>query len=197
MNTKNLNTVIVKKNFGGSEVAFEPFVIENNVMVNATQMAKAFGKEVYDFLKIDGTKKFVEAFCQTEDIRFGDEYSPNGKVVKIQKGDPSVSGTWMNRILALKFAAWLDPYFEIWVYKTIEEIMFGYSRENDESIRRTIVMQFEVSQIEKKKERSGEDFDRYMFLKDQLTIERTVRSQQTKQRFRDLYKFLVPTLKNN
>lgn len=189
--------MIVKKNFGGADVSFEPFVVENNVMVNATQMAKAFGKDVYDFLKINSTQKFIEAYCQTEDIRFGEEFSPTGKVVKIQKGDPSVSGTWMNRILAIKFAAWLDPYFEIWVYKTIEEIMFGFSRENDESIRRTVIMQFEMQQIEKKADKTGEDFDRYMKLRDGLIVERTIRSQSTKQRFREIYRFFKDTLRNN
>lgn len=31
----------------------------------------------------------------------------------------------MHRILALKFAAWLDPAFEIWVYQRIDQIVFG------------------------------------------------------------------------
>ena len=31
----------------------------------------------------------------------------------------------MHRILALKFAAWLDPDFELWVYNTIDNILFG------------------------------------------------------------------------
>lgn len=188
---------IVKKSFGGTDVSFEPFVVENNVMVNATQMAKAFGKNVTDFLKIDSTQKFIEAFCSTENIQLGGEFLPTGKVVKIQKGDPSVRGTWMHRILALKFAAWLDPFFEIWVYKTIEEILFGYSRENDESIRRTVLVQFEMKQIEKNPERTGEDFDRYMKLQNQLVAERTIRASTTKQRFRDFYKFFISSIKSN
>ena len=192
MNTKNLNTVIVKKSFGGSEIEFEPFVSNGNVMVNATEMAKIFGKLPKDFLRNDDVQSFINECLKKENSPFLGIQTLDDLVVSRQK-----SGTWMHRVLALKFAAWLNPAFELWVYQTIEEIMFGHSRENDESIRRTIVMQFEVSQIEKKKERSGEDFDRYMFLKDQLTIERTVRSQQTKQRFRDLYKFLAPSLKNN
>ena len=31
----------------------------------------------------------------------------------------------MERSVALKFAAWLSPKFEVWVYKTIDEILFG------------------------------------------------------------------------
>jgi len=28
------------------------------------------------------------------------------------------SGTWMHRVLALNFAAWLEPAFDLWVYAT-------------------------------------------------------------------------------
>jgi len=32
-------------------------------------------------------------------------------------------GTWMNETLALKFAAWLNPKFELWVYGKIKELL--------------------------------------------------------------------------
>jgi len=32
-------------------------------------------------------------------------------------------GTWMNQKLALKFAGWLSPEFELWVYDRIEELL--------------------------------------------------------------------------
>ncbi len=35
----------------------------------------------------------------------------------------------MHRILALKFAAWLDPEFEVWIYVTIDKILLGHYRE--------------------------------------------------------------------
>lgn len=189
--------MIVKKSFGGAEVAFEPSLINGNVMVNATQMAKAFGKDAYDFLKISSTQKFIEAFCQTEDLRFGDEFLPGGKVVKIQKGDKSVSGTWMHRILALKFAAWLDPFFEVWVYKTIDEILYSFSREQDASIRRTLVIQEELKQLEKKGDKSGEDFERFIKLNGLKSNEQIARANATKCRFREMYRDLKPTFQNN
>jgi hypothetical protein len=37
--------MIVKRSFGGAEVAFEPSLVNRNVMVNATNMAKAFPKK--------------------------------------------------------------------------------------------------------------------------------------------------------
>ncbi|MEM1121660.1 MAG: KilA-N domain-containing protein, partial [Bacteroidota bacterium] len=32
-------------------------------------------------------------------------------------------GTWMDEKLALKFAAWLSPNFELWVYDRIQELL--------------------------------------------------------------------------
>lgn len=34
-------------------------------------------------------------------------------------------GIYFNKRLALKFAAWLSPEFEYWIYSTIDEIVFG------------------------------------------------------------------------
>jgi len=188
---------MIKRNFGGSEVAFEPIITDNNVMVNATQMANHFNKRTNDFLKIDSTQKFIEAFCHSEDIRFGNEFSPDGKVVKIVKGDPSVSGTWMNRILAIKFAAWLNPTFEVWIYKTIDEIINGYSRSQDESIQRTIILKAQLREMELKPDKSGDDFENYIQLKQHLIHEQTVRANNTRRRFREIYRFLTNSFNNN
>lgn len=184
--------MIVKKAFGGSEIEFEPLVGTNNMMVNATEMAKVFGKLPKDFLRNDDVQAFINECLKKENSPFLGINTVDDLVVSKQK-----SGTWMHRILALKFAAWLNPAFELWVYRTIEEIMFGYARENDESIRRTVVMQYEMQQIEKKADKSGEDFDRYMRLRDGLMAERTLRSQTTKQRFREIYRFFKDTLRAN
>jgi hypothetical protein len=39
----------------------------------------------------------------------------------------------MHRILALKFAAWLDPAFELWVFSTIDQIILGHYKEMKEA----------------------------------------------------------------
>jgi hypothetical protein len=41
----------------------------------------------------------------------------------IQGGEPDIQGTWMDEKLALKFAAWLSPAFELWVYDKIQELL--------------------------------------------------------------------------
>ena len=44
--------------FGESVVNFE--IDDKKVMVNATEMAKVFNAEVWNFLRLDGTKNFIE-----------------------------------------------------------------------------------------------------------------------------------------
>ena len=41
---------------------------DDNVMINATEMAKLFNKEVRSFLRLDGTKQFVKALLEKKNI---------------------------------------------------------------------------------------------------------------------------------
>lgn len=86
--------------------------LDKNVMVNATEMAKLFGKETRVFLKTDHAKAFIEVAKR----------APNGAQIIEDRGR---NGIFFNKRLALKFAAWLSPEFEYWVYSTIDEIVFG------------------------------------------------------------------------
>jgi hypothetical protein len=109
-------------------IDFEP-TANDNVMVNATQMAKIFGKDVYDFLKNDNSKNFIAECLKTDNSRFLNVEIMDDLIISKQK-----SGTWMHRILALKFAAWLDPAFELWVYVTIDRIINHYFREQRDAM---------------------------------------------------------------
>lgn len=108
--------------FNGSQIEFD---LTGNVMVNATEMAKIFGTEPKDFLRIESTKSYIKAWLSSANL-------PNSEVRKetdlFRKNHRT--GTWMHRAFAIKFAAWLDPNFEVWVYDTIDKIMFGTLRED-------------------------------------------------------------------
>jgi hypothetical protein len=95
---------------------------DDNVMVNATEMANVFGKRVDVFLKTDHAKIFIERLLSTPN---GVDKNKEEVIFSNKKG-----GTYMNRLLALKFAAWHDVDFEIWIYSTIEKIIFGYYKEH-------------------------------------------------------------------
>ena len=47
--------------FNETPITFE-FSSYDNLMVNATEMAKVFNTEVSDFLKFDRTKKYIESY---------------------------------------------------------------------------------------------------------------------------------------
>jgi len=98
---------------------------DDNVMVNATEMAKAFNRRIDFFLKTEPTKAFIKA------LEFppigGNSESISGENLIKTKGK---NGTYFNQILALKFAAWLDPYFEVWVYRITNKILFGHYKEH-------------------------------------------------------------------
>lgn len=174
--------MILQKQFNGVEVDFEPFLKNKNVMVNATQMAKIFEKDVYDFLKNDSTKNFIAECFKTENYRFLGVESMDDLFVSKQK-----SGTWMHRVLALKFAAWLNPSFELWVYRTIDEILFGDLIETESSIEKTVRLQNDISNLVKKPNKSGEDFELFLQLTSELKAERSNRRDITKKRFEQVY----------
>ena len=112
----------VELKFNDKIISFEKD--QKNVMVNATQMAKVFEKEVTHFIQNDGTEKFINVCLKTRNSEFLGIKNREDLVTGEQK-----SGTWMHRILALKFAAWLDVKFELWVWTTIDQIILGHYRE--------------------------------------------------------------------
>ena len=118
--------------FNETPISFD-FNSAESVMVNATEMAKLFNKDVYSFLRINSTKDYINAYCRTADLRSEDEFSPKGKLIKIINVGRN-NGTWMERSVALKFAAWLSPEFEVWVYKTINDLLFGEYHALDKKI---------------------------------------------------------------
>lgn len=111
---------IIKFDYEGQQISFE--FSDGNKMINATEMAKPFkGKLAADFLRLKTTKDFILAL----ESRYGNSHNgANREVLRIiQGGTPELQGTWMDELLALKFASWLSPYFEIWVYDRIQELL--------------------------------------------------------------------------
>lgn len=152
------------------------FALEKNngMMINATEMAKPFGKKVEAFMRNESTIEFVNEALKSENSRFLGVQNESDLVDSRQK-----SGTWMHRILALKFAAWLNPAFELWVYSTIENILFGKHVQREQSFERTLKFQKELDELKDKPQKSGEDFERYLELDRALKHEKAVRKSLT------------------
>ena len=98
--------------YNGNPVTFQTGTA---TMVNATEMAKPFGKLVKDWLKNNQTKAFLNELSAVRRIILTD-------LVKIKQGGTS-QGTWFHEDVALEFARWLSPQFAIWCNDRIKELM--------------------------------------------------------------------------
>lgn len=116
---------VVQFMYNDSEV---DFLSNGSLMVNATQMAKIFGKDLFQFTKSDHAKSFIMQCLKPANAGFLGIENDSDLITSKQN-----SGTWMHRVLALKFAAWLDPAFELWVYITIDKILMGHYNEMKEA----------------------------------------------------------------
>ncbi len=106
-----------------------------NVMINATEMAKVFGKKTEYYLKSKSTKEFIEELeLMINKTDLESERLPNGRRsdVKIIE-NRGHKGIYFDRRLALDFAAWLDVKFRVWIFETIDEIIFGHYKKHWEA----------------------------------------------------------------
>lgn len=98
--------------YKGSQISF---ISGENVMINATQMAKPFGKEPKHWLLNQSTRDFIQALSEVRNLTSAD-------LVKVTKGGIE-QGTWMHEDVALEFARWLSPAFAIWCNDRIKELL--------------------------------------------------------------------------
>lgn len=108
-NQKHSSMNIINYNYKGSQISFEK---GNNVMVNATQMAKPFGKRPIDWYNLPSTNAFLK---ELEAVR----KSNRSDIIKTING----IGTWYHEDVALEFARWLSPKFAIWCNDRIKELL--------------------------------------------------------------------------
>ena len=174
--------------FNGNEISFS-MDEENNLMVNATEMAKPFNKKVEAFMRNEDTQSFISECLKSENSRFLEEKTDCLKTgIPISLGIRSEedlyissqkSGTWMHRILALKFAAWLSPSFELWVYSTIETLLFGRYVEREKSLELSLKLERQREMLIGKTEKTGDDFEKYLDINRLLQKEKAKRKNLT------------------
>jgi hypothetical protein len=134
-NEENNNVNIIEKKY---ENILIEFFNDDNIYINATKVAKQFGKEVRFWLRLDQTKAYIKAYEELQkeeynrsaDHHFGknnDNKIQNKSIVIIKKGgnDKHNQGTWIHKDLIISFAQWINPKFAVWCNKQIEEIIKG------------------------------------------------------------------------
>ena len=101
--------------YEGSPVTFQ---IGEATMVNATEMAKPFGKQPVFWLNNQYTKGFLKELAELRNLSSAD-------LVRVIKGgnNKNAQGTWFHEDVALEFARWLSPQFAIWCNDRIKELM--------------------------------------------------------------------------
>jgi hypothetical protein len=96
---------------------------DGTLMVNATQMGKAFGEnnKPIKFLRNKQTVLFINELKRSPNLDFGGGKEP---YITVKGGDRKTKqGTWMHERLALKYAGWISARFENWVYENIGELL--------------------------------------------------------------------------
>ena len=129
-----------------------------NVMINAADMAKAYGKRVDVYLNTKKTAEFIIALAKVEKGVSLDGFDPDlhpeltaigvsfshpsyKNIIKVQSGNPTLFG----EELAYDFAAWLDPYFRVWVNKQIkQQVRLEIEKVND--------IQLQIAKLEKRRD---------------------------------------------
>ena len=101
--------------YEGTPVSFSK---GEGVMINATEMAKPFGKMTKDWLVNQSTKDYLNTLSAVRGI-------PLSQLVEVRKGNSSkfTQGTWMHEDVAMEFARWLSPKFAIWTNDRIKELL--------------------------------------------------------------------------
>ena len=101
--------------YNGNLVRFDK--VDGVTMINATQMAKPFGKQPVFWLNNQSTKEFLAELAELRNLSSAD-------LVRVTKGgnDKNAQGTWMHEDVALEFARWLSPQFAIWCNDRIKEL---------------------------------------------------------------------------
>lgn len=85
------------------------------MLFNATQMAKPFSKTPKDFLKIGPTKEYIEEIFK-EDLN---PIKTIDDLVRIKRG--KYGGTWFHNELAFEFAGWCSAVFRRRLHKWAED----------------------------------------------------------------------------
>lgn len=98
--------------YNGNEVLFD---IKDDVMVNATQLAKIYGKRPNDYLSLPATNQLISAITRKYGIA-------ENQLVRTERGGMA-PGTWMHRLIVVDFCQWLDIDLKLWCTEKLDELM--------------------------------------------------------------------------
>jgi len=197
--------------YNGKTIDFS--LADNNIMINATQMAAAFDKRVNNFLRNETTQFYIKAlekhFTKMNNLpqnggSLGQNEGKNtpilthfvGRITEKEGENIPIlppnsgriidyrgrNGVFFERRLALKFAAWLDVEFEIWIYTTIDRLLLGHFRELKEATTEKLLAQQALE--DKRKEllrKHPNDFAEFLAIENKLNLSNKRRARALKE----------------
>ena len=101
----------------------------SDAFINATQIAKQFGKKTENYLRTNETKEYVSAL-QKWLLPAGNSNAlksvvEQNQLVIVKNGAPeNGGGTWLHPKLAVNFARWLSADFAVWCDMQIEDLLY-------------------------------------------------------------------------
>jgi hypothetical protein len=133
---------VVSRKYNNMEVIFDN---SDSLYINATQIAKHFGKQASKWIENKETLAYINALYQKQNFA-------NGELVVSRKGgnDKSLTGTWIHKKLIIAFARWLSPDFAVWCDEVIEEILQtgSYSLQKEETQNEKVSLQKSLETVE-------------------------------------------------
>jgi hypothetical protein len=116
---------VIPFNYQGQAVRFN-----SDGWINATEVAKRFGKRPVDWLKQEETKLYMLTMAEALGLESKVTHGHFG-LVSTSRGGKS-PGTWLHPKLAVVFARWLDMKFSIWCDLHIDALLHGELNEKQQ-----------------------------------------------------------------
>jgi len=95
----------------------QPVRFNTDGWINATDVAKRYGKRPVDWLKQDETRQYLSALAEALNC------DPES-LLETRRGRHH-SGTWLHPKVAVAFARWLDVKFAVWCDLHIDSLLRG------------------------------------------------------------------------
>jgi hypothetical protein len=130
-----MNTSIVTLQYNDFPVMFQ-----SNAFINATAIAKQFGKKTEGYLRTNETKEYIaalekwlfptensnvlkSALEQNQDVSVARKsVTEQNQLVRVVQGGNN-QGTWLHPKLAVHFARWLNADFAVWCDMQIDKLL--------------------------------------------------------------------------
>ena len=100
---------IIRHSYNGFDI-FQ----ENDGYVSLTDMAKASGKLVADYLRLKETNEYIQGLSDDMGI-------PISSLIQTVRGKGKNQGTWAHPEIAIDFAQWCSVPFRIWANRTLKK----------------------------------------------------------------------------